>query len=122
MNLAENPEIEMLELSIEEAKKMVKAAESAKKLAKNSDFKKIIMEGYFVEEAARLALLYSDPNIPDNVREFIVRDINGVGALKRYLQTKIRMGEQAEREIEEAYDTMNDIRDEEDDFSEGYDE
>lgn len=117
MNPLENPEIEMLELGIEEAKKMVKEAESAKKLAKNSDFKKIIMEGYFVEEAARLALLYSDPNIPENVREFIIRDINGVGALKRYLQTKIRLGEQAEREIEESYDTMRSIREEED---EGY--
>jgi hypothetical protein len=118
MNAFENPQIEMLELGIEDAKKMVKMGESAKKLARGADFKKVVLEGYFVEEAARLALLVSDPNIPENVREFIMRDINGLGAFKRYLQTMVRMGEQAAIEISEAYDTMGELREEEEGDSE----
>lgn len=114
MSALENPQIEMLELGIEDAKNMVKMGEAAKKLTKNGDFKKVIMNGYFVDEAARLALLSSDPNIPENVREFIMRDLNGPGALKRYLQTLTRMGDQAAIEIDEAYETMGELRDEED--------
>lgn len=106
-------EIEQIELTIEEASKMARIGEKALALSTNKLFKEIVMDGYFVQEAARLALLSSDPNIPENVRTYILRDMNGPGAFKRYLQTLVQMGNQARREVEESRETLQELMDEE---------
>ena len=106
-------DIKEVELSIEHAKGMVMRGHMAQRLAANSDFKKLVLEGYFVEEAARLAHLSSDPNIPEEVRAFVMRDLNGVGAFKRYLSAIVQMGLQAETELQEQMETLDEIRSEE---------
>jgi signal transduction protein with GAF and PtsI domain len=90
---------------------------SATKLEKNSDFKKTVMQGYFIDEAARLALLVSDPMISPELRAAVMRDIDGVGAFKRYLSFMVQMGQQAERSIEENEQTLQEIREENDNFT-----
>lgn len=108
-------DIEQIELSISEARKMVERGERADRLSRNRDFIKTVLEGYFVEEASRLALLSSDPNIPEEVRAFVLRDLNGPGAFKRYLSTLVQMGHMAAQEIHEAQETLDEIRSEGDD-------
>lgn len=115
-------EIREIELSMEEARKIVDRGEMAQKLASNREFKKLVLEGYFVEEASRLALLWSDPNIPEDVRKFVERDLLGVGAFKRYLSTLVLMGQNAQHELRDLSETRDEIRQEEEDLNGGDDE
>lgn len=106
-------EIEQIELSIEAAKEMVSRGQAAEKLATHPDFKKLVIEGYFKDEAARLAVLSSDPNISEEIRAHVMRDMAGVGAFRRYLSTLVQLGQHAAAEIAEAQETLDEIRAEE---------
>lgn len=103
-------EIEQIELTIVEARKMAKRGEQAKRLASTKDFKDLIMDGYFVDEAARLVHMSSEPTISEDIRNTIVRDMAGPGALKRYFSTIVRMGDMAAQEIEESQETLEELR------------
>lgn len=105
--------IEQVEISIAEAKKLVERGAMVKRLSTNPDFKALVMDGYFVDEAARLAHLSSDPGLPENIRECVVRDLAGPGGFKRYLTTIARMADAAENEIEESRETLEELREEE---------
>lgn len=106
-------QIEQIEISITEARKMVERGKMAEKLQSNRAFKELVSEGYFVEEAARLVHLSSDPNLQPNLREAVLRDMNGPGAFRRYLMTIVQMGKVAETEIAEAQEMIEEIREEE---------
>jgi hypothetical protein len=106
-------DIEQIELSISEARKMVEKGRMAEELSTNRLFKKLVLDGYFMEEAARLVHLSSDPNLPENIRTVVMRDINGPGAFKRYLSTLVQMGRMAAQEIRDAEQTLDEIRQEE---------
>lgn len=102
-------QIEEVELTIEEARKMVTRGKMAEKLASNREFKKLVLEGYFQEEAARLVHLLGDPAAAAH-REHILRDMEGIGGLKRYLSTVVQLGRQAEMEIAECEETLDELR------------
>jgi uncharacterized protein (UPF0147 family) len=106
-------EIEQIELSINEARKMVERGRMAEELSMNSAFKKLVLDGYFVEEAARLVHLSSDPNLPENIRNVVTRDMAGPGAFKRYLSALVQMGHMAAQEISDAQHTLDEIRQDE---------
>lgn len=103
-------QIEQIEMSIEEAKKVVERGERAKRLATNPDFKALVLDGYFTEEAARLVHLMSDPTLNDQIRECIQRDMVGIGGFKRYLRTLVQMGDIAAHEIQTSHETLDEIR------------
>lgn len=110
--MSQQNEIEQIELSIEEAQKLVGRAATARRLADNPDFKSLILEGYFVTEAARLTTIVSHPNMAPH-KDAIWNDIMGVGSLRRFLSTCITMGDVAQKEISDAHDALDDIRAEE---------
>lgn len=112
--MSQQNEIHEIEMSIEAAKEMVVRGEMAMKLANNPAFKKIVLDGYFVDEAARLAHLYSDPNLSAEQREMVRNDLIGIGAFKRYLQTLTQLGQMASREIADAEFELDALRAEED--------
>lgn len=105
-------DIEQIELSIEEAKKIVERGEMARRLADNPDFKALILEGYFEKEAARLATIVSHPSMEAH-QKHIMNDIMGIGALRRFLSSVVQMGDTAAREISEAEEALDEIRQEE---------
>lgn len=112
-------EVQELEISIEEARKYVQRGKEALALSDIPEFKRLVLEGYFVEEASRLALLFSDPQLSDEQREYVHRDLIGVGAFKRYLSTIVQQGRIASNEIDSMQDTLEEIRAEEYGESEG---
>ena len=59
MGMIDN-QVEEIELEINQAKEKVALKDSLEKLIKNRDFKKVITEGYFEQEAIRLVLLKAD--------------------------------------------------------------
>lgn len=113
MSQSQRDQIEEVELSIAHAKEIINRGAMAERLSHNPDFKKLVLEGYFTTEAARLALLYSDPNIDPEMREAIGRDLMGPGVFKRYLSTMVQMGYVAQRELGEHIETLEEIREEE---------
>ena len=93
-------EIQQIHLSLESAKEIVKLGQEAAALATNPTFAKLVLQGYFVDEAARLVHLYGDPNISPDIRVKIERDLAGPACFKRYLQTIVARGRNAENEIQ----------------------
>ena len=105
-------EIEQIELSITEARKIVERGQMAENLAHNPTFAKLILQGYFVDEAARLAHLLSDPNSQAH-QHLIHNDLVAIGGFKRYLQTLVQIGRAAANEIAQALDEIENIHNEE---------
>lgn len=105
-------DIEQIEMSIEHAKSMVEKRNMAMQLAENPAFKKLVLEGYFQEEAARLAHLISDPSLPEEQRNFVKVDIAGPGAFKRYMRTIVQMGDMAAQSIQDYELELEEIRNE----------
>lgn len=112
--MSQQNEIHEIEMSIEAAKEMVARGELTEKLAKNPAFKKLVLDGYFVDEAARLAHLVSDPNLSEEQRAMVNRDLIGIGAFKRYLQTVRQLAGMASREIADAEYELDALRAEDD--------
>lgn len=107
-------EIEQIELTIEEAEKMVERMERALRLAENPDFKALILEGYFKEEAIRLTHLLSAPALSPKMREDTIKGLEAIGLLKQHLHAVVQKGVLAEQEIKEAREEADLIRAEED--------
>lgn len=106
-------DIEQIELSIEAAKEIVARGHMAERLADNPDFKKIILEGYFRDEASRLVLLLADAQTTEEIRVKILRAMDGIGALKQHLSGLVQMGRYAANEIEQAREALEELRAEE---------
>jgi len=104
--------IEEVELTIAEARKIVEYGTVVRRLIDNPDFKKVVTDDYFVEEAARLALLYSDPSINKDQARMINNDLLGLGAFKRYIQTKLQMANNMAYEMEQQMETLQELHEE----------
>lgn len=107
-------QIEEIELSIEEAKKMVAVRDSLYKLMNNRDWRKIIEERYLKDEAVRLTGLVGDnsPRVLE-MREEIIISLQGISKFRQFLQDTIRMGDMAENSIIENEEILDDMRNEE---------
>ena len=57
-------ELQQLEANIKDAQHVIKLKKALDNLNKNTDFKLLINEEYFVKEASRLVLMKSAMNIP----------------------------------------------------------
>jgi hypothetical protein len=81
------------------------------RLSENKDFKKVIHDDYFVNYAARLVLLKSDPSTMESERQQkdVDNSIIAVGYFRQYLSSLIQLGRRAEMEILEAEHTKEEI-------------
>lgn len=109
--MSNEQDLNQIELSIADAKKLIKRRASLQKLFNNKDFKDIILEGYLKDEAVRLVQLKSDPNMETDERQKqVLIAIDGIGALYQHFQTIKYFGLQAEKDLlahEEAADEVN---------------
>lgn len=106
-------EIAQVELTKQQAEKIIDLGDKARELAHNPIFKELVLDGYFMNEAARLAHLSSDPILNDKQREDTIRDIQGIGSFKRYLRTITMMADNARVELENSIETLAELRSEE---------
>lgn len=107
--------VERIELSIEHARELVAKGQKALKLAENSDFRELVLEGYFKDEAARLVRFYSDGTLDAETRGHMERDMHGIGAFQRFMQRIVKIGEQAEADLENALEQLQEARMEQED-------
>lgn len=75
---------------------------SVQRLTSNRDFKKVVLEGYFEQEAIRLVLMKSDPSQLDaESQAYLLKQMDGIGAFRHYLNTINQIGMMAEKAIVE---------------------
>lgn len=79
--------IQEIESNIKEAQKIVEMGNALNRLKHNQDFKKVIMEGFFKQEAIRLVHLRSDTAMQSQaMQDSINKQIDAIGSLSQYFQ------------------------------------
>lgn len=80
--------IQTIELSIQDAKKNIALNAALKKLHDDPNFKKVILDGYFRDEAIRLVGIKAQPNCSgDDIQREINKAIDGIGSLSQYFNS-----------------------------------
>lgn len=98
---------EQIQLSLEEAERLIEQREKVLRLAGNKDFQDIITDGYLKGEAVRLTHLLAEPTVDTKA---VHKDLYAVAALKRFLSGVIRTGDMAESDVQSCKDELERIR------------
>lgn len=89
-------------MTIDEARKFVEKRDRLTKLVNSKGFKEFFTEGYFKDEAARLAQAITNPNMQDDIDQ---REIDGqfraIGHLQNFILTIKQQGDAKEHAIKE---------------------
>jgi hypothetical protein len=102
--------IQAIEENIRKAKKFVEAGDALERLQANKDFKEIIMNGYFSNEAVRLVHLKADESFQTAERQkSILTQIDAIGSLNQYFQTIFHKAAMAKKAIEADEETRDEI-------------
>lgn len=92
----------MEDFGMDEALADVKLRDDLIKMYKNPIFKKILVDGYFKKEPARLAQAITNPEMQDEVDQRSLNEmIRGIGHLQNYLLNITQGGNRAELLIED---------------------
>ena len=86
---------------------VIAEAESAARLAKNTDFNATIMDTYFDKEPKRLGSIMASGHQTPKAFDGAVEDLRSIGHLKTFLSHLIQKGQIAQNELEgleEAYE------------------
>jgi hypothetical protein len=89
-------QLQELEDNINDAKHFIDIKDSTIKLFKNKEFKKVVLDYYFKEEAARLVMAKSS-SLNEEQKKMIDNMIYGIGALSNFFDSVLTRGTQAEQ-------------------------
>jgi len=102
--------IQAIEENIRQAKVIAGAGESLERLRSNRDFKVVILDGYFKEEAIRLVHLKAEPAMQSpEMQKSIIAQMDAIGSLGQYFTAVIQKASIANKAIvsdEEARDEI----------------
>lgn len=105
--------IEEIELNIKEAKKITDLGKALDRLHSNRDFKKVIGEGFFKDEAVRLVHLKADPSMQsEEMQAAIEKHMQGIGALTQYFRMISHQAMLASKAMEEDERTREELMEE----------
>ena len=103
-------ELQQLESNIKLAQKIVDMGDALDRLRNNRDFKKVIGEGYFEQEAIRLVHLMSDSNMQSpEIQQSIHKQMIAVGMFREFLETLTTRSNMARRAVEADEATRDEI-------------
>lgn len=107
-------QIHEVEMQIDVAKQHITRGKALERLLKNKDFKLLIQDGFFKEEAIRLVELKGSPAMqnPENQAN-ILRAMDAIGVLQGYLRQIEGFGEMAAAAMDEHESTLEELRREE---------
>lgn len=103
-------QIAYAELSLEDAKKIVSFGESIKRLEKNRDFQKVVLDGYFNEEVRRLVFLTAEPALDEKSLQETWSDVRSIAGFRKYLFNQKGFAELAEKEVRDHMQTVEELR------------
>lgn len=79
--------IQELEEDISKARKIIDMGDALERLMHNHDFKKVVMYGFFENEAVRLVHLKADPTMQSaELQESIIKQMDSIGKLNQYFR------------------------------------
>lgn len=102
-----------LEQQLKGYKELADKRAAALRLFENTDFKKVMLEDFFVQECARYAQISGDPAIDAKGRADALAIAQSAGHVKRYLSVVVQMGNHAEGQMKELEDAIDEARAEE---------
>ena len=100
-------DIKQVNITLAQAKETIAKSEGLTRLSNNPDFQLVIVEGYFVKQASRLALLSADPTLPsDNT---VMDELKSIGHLNQYFTCIHQFGDMASGSIQSYEDTLEEL-------------
>lgn len=104
-------ELQAVEASLEDTKQYLEFSRSEERLADNADFKTLILEGYFKDEAARLTGILADPNMQDEINQReIFSALKAISHLRQYLMHVRRTRNSIEASLQETEEYAEELR------------
>jgi hypothetical protein len=105
-----NKTLQELDENIKTSKVFVDNGKALERLRNNKDFKEVIVRGFLEKEAIRLVHLKADPSMQTPERQAsIVKQIDSIGAFSEYLVQIEKFAQLAQRNIEDAEATREEI-------------
>lgn len=106
-------QIEQIELDINTAKERIANAEALQRLHQNKDFRSLILDKYFVQEASRAVLLKADPSVKGKEEQRQIRDFMiGIGQLRQWFGTVYGLGNGAQQAMDDMHKAKQEILEE----------
>ena len=102
-----------LEQQAKDLKEIIDRRDLALKLEKNREFRKLILEDFCTTECARYVQLSADPALSTENRADALALAQAAGHLRRFLSVVVRMGNQAEHELAQVNESLEEARREE---------
>jgi hypothetical protein len=109
---SEVSDILAFERQIADAKLLVERRQIAMRLAENREFRKLILDGFCLHDAARYVQESADPFLNAEQRQDALNMAQASGHLKRFLSITIQMGAHAERTIGDLEEALVQAREE----------
>lgn len=103
-------QITQLENQLENMKYFQDQADAVERLAKNKDFKALILDGFCRDETARLAHVSGDPGIDKDQRRVAADMSRAGGHLKRFLNIIVQQNNTAQRDRPDIEDMLAELR------------
>ena len=112
--MLDQSELQQVEITIEQAEETIKLRDALRTLSKLKEFKDVIDEGYFVNEACRLVMSKSDMQLQAPEQQKMIDDgIIGIGQLRAYFTLIMQAGQMADASLREAHEARTEILSEE---------
>ena len=103
-------ELQQIESNLKRNAVLTELGNALARLKGNRDFKKVIFEGFFGDEAIRLVHLKADPNMQSSdSQKAILIQMDAIGALRQYLETLAQLAGMAQKSIEADEQTRNEL-------------
>lgn len=98
--MTEQDDIKALDASIQRSKEVVELGSSLERLLSNRDFRTVVQEGYFKQEAIRLVHLRSDPAMQTPERQAdIIKQMDAIAGLSQYFTVLQQQAYMAKRAV-----------------------
>jgi hypothetical protein len=105
-------DIANIEAHIADMQSLVDRKDLAMRLEQNRDFKKLILEGFIEVECARFARQSGNPALSAENRADALALAQSAGHLQRYLSMVVQMGFEAEKQIKQGKEAIDEMRQE----------
>lgn len=106
-------EVAQLEQQKDSFKEQIARRDMSVRLAQNPDFKKLILDEFCVQECARYAQQSANPALSEVDQKNSLAIAQAAGHLRRFLSVVIQMGNQAESQMVQLDEAIDDARAEE---------
>lgn len=91
-------------------KMQIERRDMALRLYNNPDFRKLIVDGFMLHDAARYAQESADPSLDEQSRADALAMAQASGHLKRFLSFQCRMGDTAQKNLIDLDDELAEAR------------